>query len=105
ALSQLASAGLGGRGVPVLRTSARDGTGIAELVAALDDHRAALARSGDLAARRRAGMIAWGARAFARRHGEAGVERAGGEDAVRALIARAVDAGGGPLDVVDAWMP
>jgi LAO/AO transport system kinase len=79
--------------VPLLATSARDGTGVAELWAALESHRARLEKTGELAARRRTGAVAWGARAFSRRHGEAGVERVGGEAALEAAIVSRMDAG------------
>ncbi|HSJ07695.1 MAG TPA: methylmalonyl Co-A mutase-associated GTPase MeaB [Longimicrobiales bacterium] len=39
--------------IPVLKTTAETGEGVAELVAALDDHRAWLDRSGELSTRRR----------------------------------------------------
>jgi LAO/AO transport system kinase len=79
--------------VPLLKTSARDGTGVTELWRALETHHAALERTGGLAARRRTGAIAWGVRAFARRHGEAGIERVGGATALEAAVARRIDAG------------
>ena len=103
ALASLARAGIGARdGTSVLLTSAIDGTGVAELVAALDEKRASLASSGELATRRRAGAIAWALRAFVRRYGEAGVERAGGSDALGARIAARVDAGEEVIEVVEA---
>ncbi len=79
--------------MPVLATSARDGTGVSELWAAFRAHREALVATGELTARRRNGAIGWGARAFARRHGEAGVERVGGEAALAARIAARLEAG------------
>jgi LAO/AO transport system kinase len=97
ALASLRGVGIGApdgeSAVPLLRTSARDGTGVTELWRALETHHAALERTGGLAARRRAGAIAWGVRAFARRHGEAGIERVGGETALEAAVARRIDAG------------
>ncbi|MGO8998621.1 MAG: ArgK/MeaB family GTPase [Polyangiaceae bacterium] len=96
ALASLHGAGIGERGdaaVPLLATSALDGTGVAELWGALETHRAALEKSGALAVRRRAGAIAWGVRAFARRQGEAGVERIGGEVALERALAARIDAG------------
>ncbi len=70
--------------VAVLRTSARDRTGIDALADALDAHRAALGPEG-LAARRFDGTVASALALFARRHGEVGVERLGGEGPARAL--------------------
>jgi LAO/AO transport system kinase len=94
ALASLHGVGIGERGeVPLLATSALDGTGVSELWGALEKHRETLEKSGKLAARRRAGAIAWGSRAFARRHGEAGVERVGGEVALQAALASRIDAG------------
>jgi LAO/AO transport system kinase len=78
ALASLRSAGIGDADIPLVMTSSLDGTGIVALARALWDHRAALARSGLLASRRRDGVLAWGMRAFARRYGEVGIERAGG---------------------------
>ena len=75
------------------QTSALDRTGVTELWAALVKHRETLEKTGGLAVRRRAGAIAWGARAFARRHGEVGIERVGGEAALAAVIAARLDAG------------
>ena len=46
-------AGAGGWPVPVLPTSAQTGDGIAELVAAVGDHRAHLDASGEIGARRK----------------------------------------------------
>jgi GTPase len=94
ALASLHGAGIGARGdVPLLATSALDRTGVTELWAALVNHRETLEKTGGLAVRRRAGAIAWGARAFARRHGEVGIERVGGEGALAAVIATRLDAG------------
>jgi LAO/AO transport system kinase len=91
ALASLRGAGIRGIGgasdTPILATSALDGTGVTELWGALCARREALESSGELAHRRREGAIAWGARAFARRFGELGVERAGGEKRVALAIA------------------
>ena len=94
ALASLHSVGIGARGeVKLLATSALDGTGVQELWGALVKHREALETTGGLAVRRRAGAVAWGARAFARRHGEAGVERLGGEAALQKALGARLDAG------------
>jgi GTPase len=92
ALTALRAAGALEREVPLIATSATQGTGVDALLAALDANLAALAQRGQLAARRREGQIAWAMRAFVRRHGEEGVERAGGHDALHAAIAARVDA-------------
>jgi LAO/AO transport system kinase len=94
ALASLHGAGIGRRGdVALLSTSALDGTGVAELWRALEARREELGRTGELGARRRAGAVAWGARAFALRYGEAGIERLGGEAALEKAIAAGIDAG------------
>jgi putative protein kinase ArgK-like GTPase of G3E family len=83
----------------VVMTSARDGTGIDELVAAIDAHRASGLASGALVQRRREGAIARGVRGFVRRHGELGVERAGGLLAVERAMELAL---GSSEDVASA---
>ena len=102
ALHALGAAGVAVAEVPVLLTSARDGTGIDGLLAAMRAHRVALEASGRLAERRRAGMIAWCMRSFQRRHGEIGVERVGGERALRDAVALRLDAGEEVPDIVEA---
>jgi LAO/AO transport system kinase len=103
ALASLRRAGVGAReSPPIFATSALDGTGVSVLWSALASHRAALEASGELATRRRAGAIAWGMRAFARRHGEVGVERLGGEDTLARAITARVDAGEEIPALVDA---
>ncbi len=103
ALASLHHAGIGARGeVSLVATSALDGTGVPELWRALEAHRASLAATGALAPRRRAGAIAWGVRAFARRYGEAGIERVGGEFALRDAVAARIDAGEEVPGVVEA---
>jgi LAO/AO transport system kinase len=98
-------AGRAAETVPLLATSARDGSGVSELWAVLRQHRQTLEATGALTARRRAGAIAWGARAFARRHGEAGVEAVGGEDAVVAALAARIDAGEEVPAVIESLLP
>ncbi len=100
ALATLRSAGALPYDVPIVLTSARDGTGIDALVAALGAHRAELAGP-RLLARRREGAIAWGLRAFVRRHGEVGVETRGGEQNVREAIASRLDEGAVIPQIVD----
>jgi LAO/AO transport system kinase len=102
ALASLRAAGVVGADIPLLSTSARDGTGIDELVDALEAHRTELTRGGQLAARRRAGSIAWGMRAFLRRYGEVGVEQAGGEQALESAIAARIDEGDEVLGIVES---
>lgn len=72
----------GGWTPPVVRVSARDGTGIRELADVLDTHRAHLVSTGALAERRRSGDEAFVREALLRRYGSHGVERIGGADDV-----------------------
>src|SRR5262249_31681469 len=101
ALASLRSAGIASRELPVLATSAMDGTGVEELVAKLEALFEAESASGELVARRREGAIAWGVRAFGGREGEAGLERAGGETVVRQAIAERVDRGEEVIRIVE----
>ncbi len=82
----LAESDRAGFGLRVLRASARDGSGLEELVAALDAHAQHLAESGALAARRsraRRTLVGDGLRA---RYGSYGVEALGGAQAVEARL-------------------
>ncbi len=84
---------------PVVLVSARDGTGIAALEEAIARHRAQLAASGALAARRRRGRDAWLREALARRYGSYGLAAIGGEEALGAKLAAEADASGFALEV------
>jgi LAO/AO transport system kinase len=84
---------------PVLLVSARDGTGVDALVAALEEHHAHLVATGTLAERHRRARAAYVLDALERRYGSYGVERIGGRDAVRA---RAESAKGAGFDVTRA---
>jgi LAO/AO transport system kinase len=66
----------------VLLTSARDGTGIGALVAALDAHRREQERSGELLARRRRSRDAFVLETLENRYGSYGLEAIGGREAV-----------------------
>ena len=82
---------------PVLLVSARDGSGVAELVAAIDAHRDHLVSSGALAERRQRARIAYVLDTLERRYGSFGLETLGGRDALRSrLLAEAT--GGGFAD-------
>jgi LAO/AO transport system kinase len=70
---------------PVLLTSARDGTGIDELVETLDAHRRALLEGDRLRERRRRGREAFVLGSLELRYGSYGLEKLGGR---RALLAR-----------------
>jgi len=72
----------GGWEPPVLCVCAREGGGVAELVAALDAHRRHLEASGELRERRRRGAEAWALEALARRYGSHGLDALGGRAAV-----------------------
>ncbi len=78
----------GERERPVLLTSARDAVGVAELVDALDSHRAAFASSGELEKHRHNGREAYVLAALERRYGSFGVEQLGGAKAVRERLSR-----------------
>ena len=71
---------------PVLLVSARDGTGVAELAAALDAHATELRRSGELAPRRRRAREAFVLEGLERRYGSFGLAELGGRDAVAARV-------------------
>lgn len=72
---------------PVILVSAREGTGIHELVAAFDAHRAALEAGGALAERRRLSRESWVLDGLERRYGSYGLERCGGREALRERLA------------------
>jgi LAO/AO transport system kinase len=78
---------------PVVLLSARDGTGIDALEAAIGRHRAHLA-SDALAAKRRRGRDAWLRGVLARRYGSYGLAALGGASALAARLAAAPDASG-----------
>lgn len=87
ALSTLRQVGAGDGEQGVLLTSARDQKGIDQLADAIEAHRVALGERG-IAARRRAGNVAWAVDWLARRVGTAGVDALGGlEDTTHALEA------------------
>jgi LAO/AO transport system kinase len=67
---------------PVLEISAREGSGIDALVAALDAHREHLLESGALAERRKRGRAAFVREALERRYGSYGLAALGGARAV-----------------------
>ncbi len=75
---------------PVIATSAKDGRGIDALVDALEAGYAAIPdRDGKL----RAGECAWALSLFTRKHGEHGIERLGGREAVAQKIEAEIDRG------------
>jgi LAO/AO transport system kinase len=71
---------------PVLPVSARDGTGVEELLAALAAHREHQLASGALRARRKAGAEEQVLSQLALRYGSYGVEQLGGAAALRARL-------------------
>ena len=75
---------------PIVATSATKGTGIDELIDALDRHRKHLAAK--LAERRRRGEVHWALDLFSRKHGEHGVSTLGGLKSLKARAER--DLGG-----------
>lgn len=83
--------------VTVLRTSARDGTGIEELVDEVERHRSAT--HGGLMKRRRRGAVAWTLSLVTRRYGVYGIERLGGRRAAESLAEQFLDEGASPNEV------
>lgn len=94
ALSAIGAAGRPGSRPAVIYTSASSGTGIDELYEAIVRHRALLEADGVLGERRLAKGAAWALRLFLQRFGEAGVEAAGGERALRERFRQQIAAGG-----------
>jgi LAO/AO transport system kinase len=78
---------------PVLRISAREGSGVAELVAALDRHRAHLETRNGIHARRAASRQSHVLQSLVRRYGTYGIEQLGGEHAVLARLGEVSDRG------------
>jgi LAO/AO transport system kinase len=79
---------------PVVRISARDGSGLGELEDALARHRTWLGEHGRLPARRRRGRDAAVRDFLVREHGRVGVEAAGGLAAIDERLRREPDASG-----------
>jgi LAO/AO transport system kinase len=84
---------------PIVLVSARDGTAIDALEAAIARHRAHLAASGALAAKRRRGRDAWLCSGLARRYGSYGIAAFGGRAALSARLAAEPDASGFALEL------
>ncbi len=105
ALSSMRAAGTESGGdrtewnVPVLATSARDRTGITELITQIDAHRASIASVLD--ARRRRGEVRWTLQLFERRHGEHGVDALGGEQTIMDHAEKQLEAGDNPLSLCE----
>jgi LAO/AO transport system kinase len=68
--------------VPVLATSARDGSGIDALVDVMAEHYRQLQSQGDLAARRRGYQVYWIHKRLQEEFGSAGIDQIGGEPAL-----------------------
>jgi LAO/AO transport system kinase len=77
---------------PVALLSARDGTGVEELLAAIDTHREHLLQARALASRRRRGRDAFVLEALERRYGSYGVDQLGGRRALADRLAERDDA-------------
>ncbi len=101
ALHNVRAAGVLGGEVPIVSTSARDVTGVGELVDVFDAHRAALEDEG-LGARRLGGAVAWASALFRRAHGEHGVATMGGPEALRARLAEGLRSGTSPVALSQA---
>jgi LAO/AO transport system kinase len=74
---------------PVLMASARDGTGISEVLATVRAHRAALEAADELQELRAAARASHVVEALVRRFGSFGLERVGGGDALRTRVSDA----------------
>lgn len=84
---------------PIIATSATKGTGIDELIDALETHRERLEPT--LAARRRQGEVQWALDLFSRRHGDFGFSTLGGKAQLKARANEALDAGETPLGLCE----
>jgi len=84
---------------PIIATSATKGTGIDELIDALDEHRQHLETT--LAARRKQGELQWALDLFGRKHGEHGVSTLGGHRKLKARAERDLDGGETPLSLCE----
>jgi LAO/AO transport system kinase len=84
---------------PIIATSATKGTGIEELIDALDAHRSHLEET--LATRRRHGEVQWALDLFTRKHGEHGVSTLGGTASLKSRAERDLDGGDTPLSLCE----
>jgi LAO/AO transport system kinase len=84
----------------VVSTSATQGAGVEELVAALDGHFALLQTSGELEPRRAASAAAWALRLFTQRYGELGVEERGGKRALAGRFEAWIAAGATAVEAI-----
>ena len=84
---------------PIVATSATKGTGIDELIDALDAHRGHLETT--LQTRRRRGEVQWTLDLFSRKHGEHGVSTLGGLATLKARTERELDGGETPLSLCE----
>ncbi len=84
---------------PIVATSATKGTGIDDLIAALDGHRKHLEAT--LATRRRQGEVQWALDLFTRKHGEHGLSTLGGAAQLQARAERDLDGGETPLSLCE----
>lgn len=101
--SALNAAHAGRRGLPlptVVSTSATQGAGLVDLVAALDGHFVALRQSGELGPKRVASAAAWALRLFMQRYGEFGVEERGGKHALAGRFEGWIAAGATAIEAI-----
>lgn len=84
---------------PIIATSATKGSGIDELIDALDGHRKHLEAT--LATRRRQAEVQWALDLFRRKHGEHGVSTLGGAAQLQARAERDLDDGETPLSLCE----
>ena len=86
---------------PIISTSATKGSGIDELIDALDQHRRHLETT--LATRRRQGEVQWALDLFSRKHGEHGVSTLGGRRQLEARTERDLDGNETPLSLCERF--
>nr|MBS0019037.1 methylmalonyl Co-A mutase-associated GTPase MeaB [Gammaproteobacteria bacterium] len=84
--------------VPVLSASATQGTGVAEIVEAVESHRQWLLREGALCSRRRSFQAQWIVKRLREDFGRFGIEALGGE---RRLMEDLITQGGSPFEHYD----
>lgn len=97
--------GPGDSAPPVLKTSTRAGTGIAELLDVLEGRRAALAAGGRLKVRRELAATRWALRLFTLMYGEYGVRTVGGSAALSRRLRELVAGGATAVEAVARTRP
>lgn len=84
---------------PIIATSATGGTGLEELIEAIDAHRSYLEAT--LAERRRHGEVRWALDLFGRKHGEHGLSTLGGAQVLEARVEQSLGGDETPLSLCE----